>query len=109
MVHQFTEDSIGNIWMASDKGIYIWIRSSGKILPIETNDPILKGDIRSIVLASNSNLWVGTHQGLYQVKMLPDYTMDTFTRFTSSDGLQSNAFNTFAGIKLKSGALCFGG
>lgn len=108
-VHQFTEDSLGNIWMASDRGIYIWIRSSEKIMQIETKDPILNGDIRSLVIANNSSLWLGTHQGLYQVQIRPNFTIDSYTRFTSSDGLQSNAFNTFAGVKLKSGAICFGG
>jgi len=108
-VHQFAEDSLGNIWMASDKGVYVWNRANARILKLKSTEDILNGDIRSIVVDNNSSLWLSTYQGLFQVHILPNYTIASFRKFSSSDGLQSNAFNTFAGLKLKSGALCFGG
>jgi two-component sensor histidine kinase len=109
MVHQFVEDSAGTLWMASDLGIYYKNKGEDQIRKVNSDDDIINGDIKSIQLESNSKIWVSTLNGLVYLKLNEDKSIQAIRVFTDKDGLQSKAFNTFAGAKMKSGEFFFGG
>ncbi len=109
MVHQFVEDSLGTIWMASDRGIYFKNKGEDQIRKLNNQEDILNGDIKSIQIESNTKIWVSTLSGLVYLTLNEDRIIQSIKIFTDKDGLQSKAFNTFAGTRLRSGELFFGG
>jgi ligand-binding sensor domain-containing protein len=109
LVHQFDEDSSGTLWMATDHGVYYKFKQTDTIRKLITSDPVLNGDIMSIVVETKSKIWVSTIHGLLFIQLDSNNTIQYRKLFTDKDGLQSKAFNSFAGTRLKSGELYFGG
>ncbi|MBK9106831.1 MAG: histidine kinase [Saprospiraceae bacterium] len=108
-VHQFEEDSSGTLWMASDMGVYYKKSGEETVRKLKSTNAVLNGDIKSIVLDEDGKFWVGTLSGLVHFTLDQNMNILSLRIFTDKDGLQSKAFNTFAGIRLASGELCFGG
>lgn len=109
LVHQFDEDSNGTLWMASDRGIYYKRKNEDTIHQLNAQDPLLNAEVMSVIAEDTNRIWVSTIKGLLFVK-LDDHKMIQTTRlFTDKDGLQGKAFNSFAGTRLRSGELYFGG
>ncbi|MBK8451510.1 MAG: histidine kinase [Saprospiraceae bacterium] len=108
-VHQFAEDYLGNIWMASNKGLYYWKRSSATFHKLISNHDILNGEIKSVIIPNKETLWVSTLKGLVQIKLTNTNEVKQIKTFTIYDGLQSIAFNSSASLQLRSGELFFGG
>ncbi len=109
LVHQFNEDLFGTIWIASDQGIYFKLKDSVSIQKLKSNDLILNGDIKSIIPESDTSIWVSTLSGLIDITLDKNKNIKSYRTYNESNGLQSKAFNNFAGLKLNSGDFCFGG
>ncbi len=109
IVHQFAEDVQGNIWMASNRGLYLWNRSQDSVISFCDKTTELCQDIKSVVVANHNMIWVSTAKGLFRFNVTFNYDLNSFELFTVDDGLQSNSFNNCSGILLKSGELFFGG
>jgi len=109
LVHQFAEDSIGNVWMATNRGLYRWNKKSESFS--EFNNPIyhLNGHVNSIVIENNKTVWVSTPKGLKQIVFKNPNEIDYVKSFDISDGLQSNAFNNGAAFTLTTNEFFFGG
>jgi ligand-binding sensor domain-containing protein len=109
LVHQFDEDSSGTIWMATDQGVCYKFKGQEKIYKLNTADPVLNGDIKSLVVENNTKLWISTSSGLFNIILDNNKSIQSTRLFTEKDGLQGRAFNSFAGTRLSSGELYFGG
>ena len=62
-VENIYEDSFGNIWLATWKGLVLYNRKTGK-LSIPGNKLLNSSQVNAIVEDKNGNLWVGTENGL---------------------------------------------
>ncbi len=108
-VHQFVEDAGKNIWMATTKGLYRWNNSTSDFTIFNSAAWGMDGDIKSVVIDNENKVWISTSSGIMKIAFKSENEISTVKKFDESDGLQGNAFNNFAGIKLKSGELFFGG
>lgn len=63
-VHCFYEDKNRNIWIGSDKGLFVFNLSTGESKSYYTTNSELQDDvIRSITQSVNGNIWIGTLGG----------------------------------------------
>ncbi|MBL0340773.1 MAG: histidine kinase [Bacteroidetes bacterium] len=108
-VHQFVEDTKRNVWMATTKGLYRWNNSTSNFTVFNSAELGLSGDIKSVVAENEKSVWISTVTGISQLVFKSESEIEFVKKFDESDGLQGNTFNNFAGIKLNSGELFFGG
>ena len=106
---QFSEDSGGNIWMATDNGLLCWSLRQRKFISSENEWKELKGTIYDVVCVNDTLLWISTSEGLAKVDLRSIGKIREVTRFNVSDGLQSNAFAPASGRLLNNKELLFGG
>lgn len=109
VAHLFVEDSMKNVWMATNKGLYRWNYSTADFTVFNSAVWGLNGDIKSVVIEKENTLWISTAEGIAQIVFKNEKEIASVKKFDVSDGLQGNAFNNCAGMKLKSGELFFGG
>ncbi len=107
--HHFSEDSLTNIWMATNCGVWIWSRRNNSIFQLKSSDQLLNEEINSMVLVSNKEVWLGTHKGLLQCFYNLNYIVDSIKHYDHRDGLQGNVFYPGSALRLKNGTLFFGG
>jgi signal transduction histidine kinase/ligand-binding sensor domain-containing protein/DNA-binding response OmpR family regulator len=90
-VPAFMEDLQGNIWIGTGYGIEVIEAGTGKLTHYlsEPNNPksLSNNSILHILQDSRGLIWIGTHGGLN----LYDRTTETFTTFTTDDGLPHNS------------------
>jgi ligand-binding sensor domain-containing protein/signal transduction histidine kinase len=97
-VKDMVEDSRGDIWVGTDKGIS---RFDGrKFRDFSTIGDTTLGFVRSILEDCDQNLWFGTDKGVWR------YTIQNLKIFTEENGLASNS--VVASLEDKEGNLWFG-
>jgi len=64
-VNTIVEDSHGRIWVGSNAGIGYFDSGKFKTLPTEDSTVI---NIRAMIVASDSSLWIGTQRGIYRYR-----------------------------------------
>lgn len=94
--------SDGNIWLATEQGLYRFDTSDTDFAHIETD---LFKNARSVVCDMNSRVWIGTAYNLYAY--LPD--TGTFTIFGYSDGAYPNEYLSRARLLSERGDVLLGG
>ena len=94
--------SDGNIWLATEQGLYRFDTSDTDFAHIETD---LFKNARSVVCDLNSRVWIGTAYNLYAY--LPD--TGTFTIFGYSDGAYPNEYLSRARLLSERGDVLLGG
>lgn len=66
-VYAIDEDDFGNVWIATDRGINILDRKSGKFQLVLNNpkDPhsLSYNDVKCLANAGDGDMWIGTNQG----------------------------------------------
>lgn len=106
-VRALHEDKKGRFWIGTEgAGLMQYDRKTGKILKRWSDEDGLSNNaILRILEDEKGVLWLTTFNGLTKF----DPASNTFTRFFSSDGLQSNQFLHNAALRLKSGEFLLGG
>jgi two-component sensor histidine kinase/ligand-binding sensor domain-containing protein len=106
------EDRKGICWIASnEEGLFRWDwRNSEADKKIKIKQFTTEQGLPSMVLYrieedSDSNLWIGTYNGLMR------FNTQTYTTsvYTTNDGLNSNEFNRTSSFKAADGTMYFGG
>lgn len=64
-VHAITEDSQGRLWVGGS-GLYILDHGTAKRILLD--ESTASSQIKSILIAKNGSVWVGTYAGLYRLK-----------------------------------------
>lgn len=105
LTRTIVEDNRHNIWIGTDKGLYVYTTSK-KFLKKITQQSGLRNDcIYSILpVDSGSAVYVGSNLGLSFISL-----NGTIKNFSKEMGLQGNEFNTNSVYKSLNGKLYFGG
>jgi signal transduction histidine kinase len=103
-VRCFTRNGNNQIYMGSNKGIFI-IDSSGKLIDhLDKNIGLPDECIYAMTFDNEGNLWCSTNKGIF--KLNKD---NSILQLKKEDGLQENEFNTNVSAKSEDGELFFGG
>jgi len=105
VVRSMAEDAMHNVWVGTEKGLFIYA-ASGKLIRQVTREKGLLNDFIYAILPddTNNNFFVSTNLGLSFI------SKDGEVRnYTKELGLQENEFNTQSCAKAASGKLFFGG
>jgi len=95
--------------MASDQGLSLWNRSKDSIIRYCNVSNIFCENILSVIIQNDQKIWISTSKGLSHIVLNQNFEIEFHRQYTVHDGLQSNAFNSYAGIRLSTGELFFGG
>lgn len=105
-VFSLYEDSKNRLWVGTNGGgLNLFDRKTKTFTVFNQSSGLPNDVIMGILEDNNKNLWISTNKGL--CKFNPDSL--TYKNYDEGDGLQSNQFNRWAFLKLKSGELLFGG
>ena len=104
LVRCISEDVIHNIWVGTDKGLYVY-NSEGKLLKQFSNETGLLNDcIYALLPVTTGGVFTSSNLGLSYIS--PDGIIKNYPKEL---GLQDNEFNTNAALKTSSGRFYFGG
>lgn len=104
-VNAVYEDSVGNIWLGTARGLARMRLEEGSMQIFTTEDGLPNNFINGILPESDTCLWVSTDNGLCRFSLADRDCINFFT----SDGLSSNEFNRISFYKSSTGRLYFGG
>ncbi|MEO8664758.1 MAG: triple tyrosine motif-containing protein, partial [Ignavibacteria bacterium] len=100
------EDSKGSLWIGTmNAGLNKFNKKEETFKRFSHKDGLPNDSINGILEDHDGNLWISTNYGLTKF----DPVKETFKNYDVRDGFQSNEFNPWASLKLKSGELAFGG
>ncbi len=111
-IHDMLEDKNGICWIASnEEGLFRWDwRNSEGDKKIKIKQFTTEQGLPSMVLYrieedSDSNLWIGTYNGIMR------FNTQTYSTsvYTTNDGLNNNEFNRTSSFKAADGTMYFGG
>jgi signal transduction histidine kinase len=106
VVRCMTEDGMHNIWVGTERGVFIYNTSGELLKHINSESGLLSDFIYALLPAdsSNDNFFASTNLGLSYISK--DSKIKNYTREL---GLQENEFNTQSGAISPAGRLFFGG
>ena len=105
-VHAILEDRAGRLWIGTwGGGLNLLDRTTGKFIRYSVKDGLPNNTIYCIQEDADGRLWLSTNNGLSRF----DPRTRAFRNYDSSDGLQSNEFNTGACSMTPRGEMFFGG
>ncbi len=104
-IRQIAEDRLGRIWVATTNGLALYREESDDFKIFGHRDGLPDNVMQSLVVDHNNHLWIGSMGGL--TYFIPE--MSYFRNYGVADGLQGYEFSRYAGHKLESGELLFGG
>lgn len=96
-------EGTSGLWLASSKGAFLYDDNKRQFVRQDFN--LSSDTVVSITDTSKNNIWISTRNGLYRYKS----NEQVLTRFDKTYGLQSNAFNNRASLKLNDNVLLMGG
>ena len=104
-IKSISEDSKGNLWIATHYGINKLNKETEEFTRYTEEDGLSNNFTYGIIVDEDDNVWVSSNYGISKY----DIAKDKFTNFTVADGLQGNEFNASSYFKSKSGEIFFGG
>lgn len=105
IIRQITEDHDGTIWITTEKGLARYHPQTDNFQIHARKHGFTHDELRSVVIDNNHNFWIGSVHGL----SLFQPESGALFNFREEDGLQGNEFTPYAGFKLSTGELLFGG
>ena len=106
-VRALTEDKAGKLWIGTEGGGLVAFDTDRSQIKkrFTERDGLPSNSILNILTDDHNKLWCSTYNGLTCF----DQSLQKFTNYFTSDGLQSNQFLYNAALKLHSGDMLFGG
>ncbi|WP_291907072.1 hybrid sensor histidine kinase/response regulator transcription factor [Chitinophaga sp. CB10] len=106
-------DSRGFIWAGSRDGLCVFNAATQRFRTFRMEDGLPDNNIIAILEDNGGHLWVSTSNGLSKITPRQEAGKGivgiSCRNFNYKDGLQGDAFNVNAALKLRSGELVFGG
>jgi signal transduction histidine kinase len=104
-VRSLAEDAAHNIWVGTDKGLYVYNISGGLIKIFTAQTGLLNDCIYALLPIENKTaVFASSNFGLSYVSL-----NETIINYTKESGLQENEFNTESAVKTLNGKFYFGG
>lgn len=103
--HSFTEDRHGNIWIASQNGLYRYELKSGQFKRYDQQDGLSSNNLSSVLLDDSGRLWMATTNGISCF----DPEKESFRNYFQTDGIPGKNFHFMGGYQNKAGELFFPG
>ena len=107
-VNAIREDSRGNLWVATSKGLAIIEPNKKKVRRLTTVDGLANNFIYGIEAGRDNEFWISSNRGLTSIKGTLKKGF-IIRNFSVDDGLQSDEFNTNSSFRAEDGELFFGG
>ena len=104
-IKSISEDTKGNLWIATHYGINKFNKETEKFTRYTEGDGLSNNFTYGILLDEDDNVWVSSNYGISKYDVLKE----KFINFNLADGLQGNEFNAYSYFKSKSGEMFFGG
>lgn len=105
-IRAINEDNKHMLWIGTEGGGLLCLNPrTMKFKRYVQDDGLPSSSVLNILPDINGSFWCSTYNGLSQYNP----ATGNFKSYYTSDGLQSNQFNYNAALKLKDGALLFGG
>ena len=112
-VTQVYEDSRGLIWIGTREGLNILNTSTDSLNYITEKDGLCNNSVCGITEDKNNNIWVTTSNGVSRIVVQRNREENSFGyglyNYDTSDGLQSNEFNTGSILTKSDGNVLLGG
>jgi len=112
-ITQVYEDSRGLIWVGTREGLNVYNSATDSLNYITEKNGLCSNSICGITEDKSSNIWVTTSNGISRIVVQRNREEGTFGyglyNYDTSDGLQSNEFNTGSIITKSDGTVLFGG
>lgn len=105
IINSVTEDSNGNVWMATTNGLVSYDKKKKKTTVFTTDDGLPTNTIYSVSGGAGSYVWAATSGGLVQMGIDGVH----IANFGFADGLQGNEFSKGASFIDSKGRAWFGG
>ena len=105
-------DSRGIMWAGTRDGLNAYDPGKQQFISFRIQDGLPDNNIISILEDNDHYLWVSTSNGLSKIAVQQEENGGVGIichNYDEKDGLQGNAFNINAALKLRSGELMFGG
>ncbi|HLR38566.1 MAG TPA: two-component regulator propeller domain-containing protein [Chitinophagaceae bacterium] len=104
-------DSRGWVWIGTREGLSLYQPSSGQFRTFTTRDGLPTNTILTILEDNQHRIWMSTPEGLSRLTIAKNQHLPSFEfkNYNEADGLQGREFNDKAALKMRSGALIFGG
>jgi len=94
--------------LATENGLWLMNISDFSCKSFTKTNGLPDNYFYSILSDSLNYFWVSSNRGLTRFRLEED-SLKQIVNYTLADGLQSNEFNTYAGLKRKNGEIWFGG
>ncbi|MGI8950286.1 MAG: ligand-binding sensor domain-containing protein [Chitinophagaceae bacterium] len=105
LVRSFAEDAQQNIWVGTDRGLYVYNFSGKPIKNFTTQTGLLNDCIYALLPIENKTaVFASSNLGLSHVSL-----HGNIINYTKESGLQENEFNTESALKTSTGKFYFGG
>jgi len=103
-------DKSGRLWAGSeDSGLSLYDHKSDRFHGVHLSWDLPGDNIAGIEEDDDSNLWISSNIGLYQLKVSSDSKAADFKIYTSDNGTQNDYYNNNATFRGIDGKLYFGG
>jgi signal transduction histidine kinase len=104
-IRSFREDAKDNIWVGTDKGLYIYDSSGAYLKKFTIESGLLNDCIYGLLPVKNdAAVFASSNLGLSYISL-----NDSIINYTKQSGLQENEFNTESAIKTSNDKFYFGG
>ncbi len=104
-INNITEDSLGNIWIGADSGVYKLDENLNLANSYSSQDGLPNNLVVGLIEDDNSNMWITTKGGL----SLLNPNTHQFKNFNVHDGLQGPEYQSKSIAKTKDGQIIIGG
>jgi len=105
-VYDVMEDSRGNLWVSTDKGLNKFDKQTGKFKRFDKSVGFDAKIVHNMLEDRSGRLWMGTNIGLVVFDIVREQVVKVYT---TEDGLHSHDFFPTARGKTRDGQLWFGG
>ncbi|MBW1785771.1 MAG: response regulator [Deltaproteobacteria bacterium] len=105
-VYDVMEDSRGNLWVSTDKGLNKFDKQTGKFKRFDKSVGFEAKIVHNMLEDNSGRLWMGTNIGLVVFNIELEQVVKVYT---TEDGLHSHDFFPTARGKTRDGQLWFGG
>ena len=104
MVRTIAEDALQNVWVGTDKGLYVYSHEGHLLKEITSETGLFNDCIYSLLPVNISAVFASSNYGLSYISLNGD-----IKNYSKELNLQDLEFNTASCVKTQSGKLYFGG